>query len=80
MDRWNEQGLEQWVGALTDGLPELDAWSEAQRLSGKEAEAVLGAVLQKRDYRPGGWLERLTAGIDRTVARIERHTTVRVRL
>lgn len=52
-------------------LPELGEWASFVRLTTQDSAMIIANVL-KGEKQDDGWLDRMTARIDRTVARSQR--------
>jgi hypothetical protein len=63
----------EWDDAEEEELmPDLLAWAGSVQLTEHEAASIRNSILENVTGYPKGWLERMSAQIDRTMARTQR--------
>lgn len=63
---------QEWNDAEEDWMPDLMAWADSVQLVEQEAALIRASILENVSGTNKGWLERMSAQIDRTLARSER--------
>lgn len=70
----------EWNEAEEDLMQDLMAWADSVQLIEHEAASIRDSILENDTGMHKGWLERMSAQIDRTIARSERRINQAVSL